>query len=54
MPAQSACERRGPPSLTLVRADQLVPIYPTLEAALADTPAQASTPDPGLPPPNGR
>ena len=33
--------------LTLVGADQLVPIYPTLESALAGTPpAQASTPDP--------
>jgi anti-anti-sigma regulatory factor len=37
--------------LTLVGADQLVPIYPTLEAALAGTPpAQASTPDPGYEP----
>ena len=34
--------------LTLVGAGQLVPIYPTLEAALAGTPhAHASTPDPG-------
>lgn len=33
--------------LTLVGADQLVPIYPTLEAALAGTPpAQASAPEP--------
>lgn len=37
--------------LTLVGADQLVPIYPTLEAALAGTPpAQASTPDSGYEP----
>ena len=34
--------------LTLVGAGQLLPIYPTLEAALAGTPpAHASTPDPG-------
>jgi anti-sigma B factor antagonist len=34
--------------LTLTGAGQLIPIYPTLEAALTgDTPAQASTPDPG-------
>jgi anti-anti-sigma factor len=33
--------------LTVVGADELIPIYPTLEAALAGTPsAQASTPDP--------
>jgi hypothetical protein len=34
--------------LTLVGADQLVPIYPTLETALAETAAaQARTPNPG-------
>jgi anti-sigma B factor antagonist len=34
--------------LTLVGADQIVSIYPTLDAALAGTPsAQASTPDRG-------
>jgi anti-sigma B factor antagonist len=34
--------------LTLVGVGQLLPIYPTLEAALAGTPpAHASTPDPG-------
>jgi anti-sigma B factor antagonist len=37
--------------LALVGADQLVPIYPTLDAALADAPpAQASMPDPGYEP----
>jgi anti-sigma B factor antagonist len=34
--------------LTIVGVGQLVPIYPTLETALAGTyPPQASTPDPG-------
>jgi len=34
--------------LTIVGVGQLIPIYPTLEAALAGTPPrQASTPDPG-------
>ena len=34
--------------LTIVGVGELVPIYPTLEAALAGTsPPQASTPDPG-------
>jgi anti-sigma B factor antagonist len=34
--------------LTLTGVDQLIPIYPTLEAALAEKPtAQASTDDPG-------
>jgi anti-sigma B factor antagonist len=34
--------------LTLTGVDQLIPIYPTLEAALAEIPtAQASTDDPG-------
>ena len=34
--------------LTLVGADQLVPIYPSLEAALVGTPpAEVGTPDPG-------
>ena len=32
--------------LTLVGVDQLIPIYPTLEAALAGTPAAASAPAP--------
>ena len=35
--------------LTLVGVDQLIPIYPTLEAALAGTPAAASAPDPDDP-----